>query len=79
MTRVVVQVRCHDRAQKDGWTARASAAGLSLSEWLRRAGDDQAALEESLEREVRPVELLTEGVVFARDLAGPAKPFPRRG
>jgi len=48
--RVVVQVRCHDAGRKVRWAARASAGGLSLSEWLRRAGDEQAALEESLER-----------------------------
>lgn len=53
-----------------------------MSLWCRRALDEQAALDESLgrmeERVMEPRELLIEGGIFGRDLAGPAKPFPRR-
>ena len=51
MTRVVVQVRCHDVAQKGRWVEAARAAGLELSVWLRRALDEQAALDGALARE----------------------------
>lgn len=55
MTRVVVQVRCHDEAQKARWEAVARGQGLELSAWVRRALDEQAALDGALAREAESV------------------------
>jgi len=37
----IVRVRCTVE-QREAWDARASAAGLSLSEWIRRVADAAA-------------------------------------
>jgi hypothetical protein len=50
MTRTVVQLKCHD-AQRAQWMASAEAAGVSFSEWARRALDEQVGLERAVSEE----------------------------
>lgn len=65
MTRVVVQVRCHDVAQKLRWVA-AAGGGRAFSSWVRRALDDRAALDAAIARQAA-VEGAGEGGLAERD------------